>query len=229
VRLIDLSHEIRDGMVTYPGIPAPVLGHAMTFEDSQGRYAPGTEFQIGTVRIAGNTGTYIDMPSHRHRDGHDLSGLALESVASVDGIVIDQTGGTKTITAAALGGRYIAGKAVLFRTGWSEHFGTEAYASDHPHIDRTCAEALAGGGARVVGIDSLNIDGTADGERPAHTVLLAAGIPILEHLTALDRLPLEGFTLFAVPPRIAGMASFPVRAFALVGAKRGPAGAGVGP
>ncbi|HEX9855327.1 MAG TPA: cyclase family protein [Acidimicrobiia bacterium] len=217
MRLIDLSHEIRDGLVTYPGIPAPTISEILSFDDSAARYAPGTEFQIASIQLAANTGTYLDTPAHRHREGFDLAGLALSSVAFLDGIVVDAPGGGGgPIGAAALAGLPLTGRAVLVRTGWSRRWGTDAYFSGHPHIDESCATALASAGAALVGIDSLNIDATDDGTRHAHTVLLAAGIPIVEHLTALEELPVDGFTFFAVPPRVAGMGTFPVRAFAMV-------------
>ncbi len=217
MRRIDLSHTITDGMVTYPGIPAPRISSYMTFEESHEHYAAGVEFSIATVELAANTGTYLDTPAHRHRGGWDLAGLALDAVAAVPGTVVrcrERAG--PAITPEALTGRDLRGHAVLFDTGWSEHWGTDTYYSGHPHLAEATVTALLRAAPAVVGIDSLNIDGTAAGTRPAHTDLLRAGIPIVEHLAHLDDLPDEGFLFFAVPPRVAGVATFPVRAFALV-------------
>ena len=217
MRLIDLSHTITDGMVTYPGIPAPRLSSHMTFDESQAHYADGVEFSIARIELAANTGTYVDTPAHRHRDGWDLSELELAAVASVPGVVIR----CRHLPVGAIGsdvleGRELAGRAVLFDTGWAVHWGTEQYYSGHPHLAEDTVAALVAAQPSVVGIDSLNVDGTGDGTRPAHTQLLGAGIPIVEHLTDLEHLPDHGFAFYAVPPRVAGMATFPVRAFAVL-------------
>lgn len=215
MRRIDLSHEISDGMVTYPGIPSPRIESHMSFEDSHDHYAPGTEFSMGMMHLAANTGTYVDTPAHRHRDGWDLTGLSLDSVAGVSGVVV-RCAAPRAISPDALEGRDVTSKAVLFHTGWAEHWGTDRYYSGHPFLSSETVDALVALEPLVVGIDSLNIDDTDDGTRPAHTALLEAGIPIVEHLTGLDLLPDTGFSFFAVPPRISGMATFPVRAFAVV-------------
>ncbi len=215
-RYVDLSHEIREGLVTYPGIPSPVVGAVLTREDSRSRYAPGTEFLIGRIELAGNTGTYLDTPFHRYSDGFDLADLALETVVDVP-ITLISTGSLTEIGPEALAGLPLSGQAVLFHTGWSRHFGTPAYATGHPHLTAETVEALVAARPRLVGIDSLNIDPTSTGERPAHTGLLAAGIPIVEHLTNLEAL--VGATdpqFFAVPPRIRAVPTFPVRAFAIL-------------
>jgi kynurenine formamidase len=220
-RLIDLSHEIRDGLVTYPGIPEPVISDALSREASRQRYAPGTEFVIGRIEMAGNTGTYLDTPFHRYPDGFDLADLELEQVAGVPLVLVPATDQTE-IGPDVLAGGDVSGQAVLFHTGWSRHFGTPAYATGHPHLTPATVDALVGGGARIVGIDSLNIDGTATGERPAHTALLRAGIPIVEHLTNLGALaealakPGVSGRFYAVPPRIRGFGTMSVRAFAIV-------------
>ena len=220
-RLIDLSHEIRHGLVTYPGIPEPVISDALSREASRQRYAPGTEFLIGRIEMAGNTGTYLDTPFHRYPDGYDLADLELDVVAGLPLVLVDATD-RKEIGPDVLDGLDLAGNAVVFRTGWSVHFGTPAYASEHPHLDGATPAVLVARGARIVGIDSLNIDGTATGERQAHSVLLAAGIPIVEHLTNLDALdealsaPGASATFYAVPPRIRGFGTISVRAFAVV-------------
>jgi len=220
-KLIDLSHEISEGLVTYPGIPVPVISDALSREASKERYAPGTEFLIGKVEIAGNTGTYIDTPFHRYPDGYDLADLDLETVAGLPITLIDATQQT-TIEPGAFADAGLDGRAVLFNTGWSRHFGTPAYATGHPHLAPASVDALVAGGARLVGIDSLNIDPTSDGTRPAHTGLLAAGIPIVEHLTNLDALaaalaaPGATASLYAVPPKIRRFGTMPVRAFAIV-------------
>jgi kynurenine formamidase len=214
--IVDLSHVLEDGTVTYPGLPAPVITDHLSREASHERYAPGYEFQIGRIDTVSNTGTYLDTPFHRYPDGHDLAGLDPARVAGVPGIVVD-AGEDQEISSARLDGHDVAGHAVLFRTGWDRHWGTERYGEpDHPYLSVAAAERLAEGGAAVVGIDSVNIDGTRTGERPIHSVLLAAGVPIIEHLTRLDRIGGRPFTLVAVPPAIRGMGTFPVRALAVI-------------
>lgn len=215
--LIDLSHVITDGMVTYPGLPAPAIRDHLSREASSERYAPGTEFHIGRIDMVANTGTYVDAPFHRYAGGTDLAGLDLAVLADLPGLVARPGGSSPAIDHEVFTTIDPRGRAVLIHTGWDRHWGTDAYgAGGHPFLTRAAAEHLASAGARLVGIDSLNIDDATDGTRPAHTVLLGAGIPIVEHLTALARLPRDGFRFFAVPPKVMGMGSFPVRAFALV-------------
>lgn len=214
MRLIDLSHEIHDGLVTYPGLAAPSIRPEMSYEDSRSHYTEGYEFQIDRIDMVANTGTYLDTPAHRIQGGWDLAGLDLARVAGLEVVVIDSA--ETTIPATSLAARDIAGKAVLFHTGWSRHWATPAYGEGHPHLGTDTAKALIAGGAALVGIDSLNVDGTADGTRPIHTLLLENDTPILEHLTNLEALPAGGAILYAVPPKIRGMGSFPVRAFAVV-------------
>jgi arylformamidase len=214
--IVDLSHVVEDGTVTYPGLPAPVISDHVSREASHQRYAPGYEFQIGRIDMVANTGTYLDTPFHRYPDGHDLAGLDPARVVGVPGTVVD-AGGDQEVSAALLDGLDLAGHAVLFRTGWDRHWGTERYGEpDHPYLGVAAAERLAEGGAAVVGIDSVNIDGTRTGERPIHSVLLAAGVPIIEHLTGLEQIGGRPFTLVAAPPAIRGMGSFPVRALAVI-------------
>lgn len=216
MRLIDLSHDVVAGMTTYPGLPGPVITDYLSRADSRGRYAEGTEFQIGRIEMVANTGTYVDSPFHRFDGGTDLSGLALDSIANLEGILIRVAPGTTEIGPAALDGKRLEGRAVLFHTGWSGYWGSDAYFKGHPFLSIAAAELLVEGGAALAGIDSLNIDGTATGARPVHTALLAAGIPIVEHMTNLDALPDDGFRFFAVPPKVRGMGTFTVRAFALL-------------
>ena len=212
--LIDLSHAIADGTVTYPGLPAPRITDHLSREASKASYAPGTTFHIAKIEMVANTGTYVDAPSHRWEDGDDLATLPLEAVANLDAVVIEHAS-QRGLSAASVAD--VRGRAVLIRTGWSRHFGTAAYGGgQHPFVTREAAEALVAGGAKLVGIDSLNIDDTADKSRPAHTILLRAGIPVVEHLTALEMLPRKGFRFFAVPARFVGVGTFPVRAFAIV-------------
>lgn len=218
-RLIDLSHVIRDGMVTYPGLPGPEISDHLGRVESRGRYAPGTEFHIGRMSLVGNTGTYLDSPFHRYDDGADLSAVPLDRLADLDGLVVRLPPRSRAIEAELLAGLPVAGCAVLLHTGWDVHFGAARYGDpDHPYLTAAAAQWLAEKGAALVGIDSVNIDDTsaqAAGARPAHSVLLAAGIPIVEHLRGLDALPADGFRFTAVPPMITGMGSFPVRAFAI--------------
>jgi arylformamidase len=214
-RFVDLSHVITDGMETYPGLPVPHIADHITREAAEQIYGPGLTFQIGMVTMCTNTGTYLDVPFHRYADGHDLTGLALVRVADVPALCLDRTGLTAIdLDAADL--RDASNKAVLIRTDHARHWGTEAYPSDHPHLTAAAAHALADAGVACVGIDSLNIDSTATGDRPVHSILLAAEIPIIEHLTGLDQLPAEGFRFTAVPPKIAGAGTFTVRAYAVL-------------
>jgi len=215
-RLIDLSHEIEDGMVTYPGLPVPKIREWLSREASSARYAPGTTFQLGTIELLANTGTYIDAPSHRYAEGNDVAGYALEAVADLDGVVVHGAERGRAIDAAAFGELEVRGKAVLVYTGWDRHWRTERYGKGYPFLTAAAARRLVDAGAALVGIDSLNIDDDSDGTRPVHTTLLAAGIAIVEHLCGLDRLPESGFRFFAAPPKVRGIGSFPVRAFALV-------------
>jgi len=215
--LVDVSHVVADGTITYPGLPAPVITDHLSRTASRSRYAPGTEFQIGKIEMVANTGTYVDAPFHRYADGADLAQLPLEHVADLDGVVIRCVGrAERAIDRDMFAGVAVRNRAVLVHTGWDRHWGTEAYGEGHPFLTRAATAALVEGGARLVGIDSLNIDDTADGTRPAHTLLLGAGIPIAEHLCGLERLPDTGFRFFAVPVKVSGMGSFPVRAFAMV-------------
>jgi len=215
VRFLDLSHAISDAMVTYPGLPGPMISDHLSRAASRERYAPGTEFQIGRIDMVANTGTYIDTPFHRFADGHDLSALALERVAFVPAVLVDAKG--PAIDAGAFAGLDLTNRAVIIRTGWDAHWGTPAYgAGGHPHLTAAAAQALVAARVAVVGIDSVNIDGTSTGERPVHTALLAQGIPIVEHLRGLEQIPSGSFTFTAVPVKVNGMGTFPVRAFATI-------------
>ena len=214
-RLVDLSHPIRHGMITYPGLPGPEVSDHLTREASRERYAPGTEFHIGRICMVANTGTYVDVSFHRYPDGADLSDAPLATLADLDGVVVDCRG-DRAIGVARLEGVHVTGRAVLLRTDWSRHWGTDAYLRGHPYLDADGAAGLAELGAALVGIDSLNIDATDTGERPAHSRLLAAGIPLVEHLCRLDEVPSEGFRFTAAPPAVVGMGTFPVRAHAVV-------------
>jgi kynurenine formamidase len=214
---IDLSHVVEDGMPTYPGLPGPVVCDYLTRERSRTIYAPGTEFQIGVVTLCSNTGTYVDSPFHRYPDGIDLSELPLDRLADLDAVVVDAPEGAASIGADAFAGIEVAGRAVLVRTGWQRHWRTPAYAVGHPFLTGAAARHLVAAGALLVGIDSLNIDDTSGGERPVHSALLAAGVPICEHLADLAPLPSDGFRFSAVPVKMKGMGTFPVRAYATIG------------
>jgi arylformamidase len=217
-RLIDLSHVIREGMITYPGLPAPEFRPHLTRADSRAVYAQGTEFAIDRISMVGNTGTYLDSPFHRYPDGTDLAGLALGQLADLPTVVGRFTGrAERGIDAEALRALDITGRAVLLHTGWDQHFGVAEYGAPAPYLSRDGAEYLIDQGALLVGIDSVNIDDTVPGgERPAHTLLLGAGIPVLEHLTRLGDVPDLGARLHAVPPKVAAFGTFPVRAYAVV-------------
>jgi kynurenine formamidase len=216
--LVDLSHPISDGMVTYPGLPGPVIDEHLTREASRERYAPGTEFSIGRISMVANTGTYLDAPFHRFADGADLAELPLGRSADLEGVLVRVAGSNRRgVDREVLLPFDIRGRAVLIHTGWDRHFGTDEYAKDAPFLTGDGATWLAEQGAALVGIDSVNIDDTADMSRPAHTTLLEAGIPIVEHLRGLDRLPPTGFRFTAAPAPVRGMGTWPVRAFAIVG------------
>ena len=213
--LVDVSHVVEHGMVTYKGLPAPLVCDFLSREASKALYAEGTTFQIAKIEMVANTGTYLDTPFHRYEDGCDLSGLRLEQLVALDAVVIRMSKPTsRAIDREAFEGADLRGKAVLIHTGWSKHFGTDQYFEGHPFLTAAAAAYLKEQGATLVGIDSFNIDDIADLSRPVHSTLLRAGILIVEHLTNLDRLPLCGIAFSAVPPKIAGVGTFPVRAFA---------------
>ncbi len=219
-RLIDLSHTLEDGMITYKGLPAPIVCDWLSREESRARYAPGTEFQIGKIEMVANTGTYLDSPFHRYADGCDLSELALESLADLPCVVLRARAREERAIHELADELDVAGAAVLFDTGWDAHWRTDQYFEQHPHLTGQLAQGLVRRGATLVGIDSFNIDSIDTGERPVHSILLRAGIPIVEHLCHLDRLPDRGARFTAVPVKVKGMGTFPVRAFARVGVKR---------
>ena len=217
-RLIDLSHVIEDGMTTYTGLPGPHLCDYWTREASAANYDDGSTFQIGRIEMIANTGTYVDSPFHRFAGGKDLSELPLESLADMEGLVVrrpfDQA---IAIDVDAFAGLDVRSKAVLVHTGWDRFWRTDVYFADHPFLTEDAARELVASGAAFVGIDSYNIDDTRTRARPIHTILLGAEIPIGEHMTGLERLPDDGFRFSAVPPKVKGMGSFPVRAFARLG------------
>lgn len=213
---VDLSHTIEDGMITYPGLPGPLICDFLSYEASHAYYDEGTEFQIGKIEMVANTGTYLDAPSHRFRGAKDLSGLTLHSLADLPGLVVRHpTDAGRAISGESFRGLPLAGKAVLVQTDWSRHWRTDRYLEGHPFLTSDAAALLRDSGVTLVGIDSLNIDDTADGSRPVHTTLLEAEIPIVEHMTNLSALPDRDFRFFAVPPRVSNFGTFPVRAFGL--------------
>lgn len=207
-------------MVTLKGFPAPIICDYLSRERSREIYAPGTEFNIARIDMIANTGTYLDTPFHRFADGDDLAALRLEQVCDLPGVVVRiPSAGVRAIDAPVFASVDVRGRAVLVHTGWDAHWRTDQYFSGHPFLTRRAAEHLRDAGAALVGIDSLNIDDTDDGTRPVHTVLLGAGIPIVEHLTGLAALPIDGFRFSAVPPKVVGMGTFPVRAHAIAPAR----------
>ena len=217
-QLIDVSHTIDDGMITYKGLPGPVITDHLSREDSRKVYAPGTEFHIGKLEMVANTGTYIDSPFHRYPDGADLAALDLYSLANLDGLVVRQTvREVREIGVSAIRELDVKGKAVLFQTDWDLHWRTDNYWNGkHPYLSEATAQILADSGAALVGIDSYIIDNTETGTRPAHSILLRHNIPIVEHLCGLRELPDSGFNFFAVPVKVRKFGTFPVRAFALL-------------
>jgi kynurenine formamidase len=213
--LIDLSHTVEDGLITYRGLPAPVICDYLTREASSAHYAEGTTFQIGKIEMVANTGTYLDSPFHRFIDGDDLSQIDLMQMANLPGVLVRVPFGQRAVTAAAFAGLDVRGKAILVHTGWARHWKTDAYFEGHTFLTEDAALHLRDAGAALVGVDSYNIDDTADQRRPVHTALLRADILIVEHLCGLEHLP-DGapFRFYAVPVKVAGFGTFPVRAFA---------------
>jgi kynurenine formamidase len=216
--IVDLSHVIEDGMTTYPGLPGPHICDFWERKSTAGNYDDGSTFQIGKIEMVANTGTYVDAPFHRYANGKDLSELPLPSLADLPGIVVRQPFERDiAIGIAAFEGVDVRGKAVLVHTGWDRHWRTDAYGRGHSFITPEAADWLVANGAALVGIDSNNIDDTRLRRRPVHTKLLGADIPICEHMTGLEQLRGEGFRFSAVPPKVRGMGTFPVRAYAVVG------------
>ncbi|HJY60241.1 MAG TPA: cyclase family protein [Streptosporangiaceae bacterium] len=217
-RIVDLSHPIRDGLITYPGLPAPEIRPHLTRAQSRSVYEPGTEFQIDAITLVGNTGTYLDSPFHRYAEGLDLAALPLESCVELSAVLARTAGsGSRAVDVGALAALDVAGRAVLLHTGGDAAWGHADYATEAPYLSEAGARWLAERGARLVGIDSVNIDDIqGGGRRPAHSILLRAGIPVVEHLTGLSQLPPTGFRFTAAPIPLAGFGTFPTRAYATV-------------
>lgn len=214
---VDVSHTVENGLITYPGLPGPIICDYLSREESRAKYAAGTEFQIGKIEMVANTGTYVDSPFHRFAKGKDLSELPLNSLADLDGIVIRVVDkGPRAIDHQVFRGQDLKGKAALVNTRWDKRWKTEAYLAGHPFLTKNAAEYLIQVGAALVGIDSLNIDDTRDPARPVHTVLLENEIPIVEHMCKLGQLPRRGFKFFAVPVKVRAFGTFPVRAFGVI-------------
>jgi len=218
MHLIDLSHTIENGLITYKGLPATIICDFLSREKSREFYEEGTEFQIGKIEMVGNSGTYIDCPFHRYADGKDLSEIALDKFADLDALVIthDYLKNGLAIDKQVFQNLHLQGKAVLVHTNWSQKWNTDAYFENHPHLTKDAAEYLVQQKVKLVGIDSYNIDSTKTNQRPVHSILLKNEILIVEHLTNLNQLPSNTFTFSAVPPKIKGMGTFPVRAFARI-------------
>ncbi len=215
--LVDLSHRIEEGMVTYPGMPGPEFADYITRAQAEVVYGPGVTFHIGRITMVANTGTYLDSPYHRFENATDLAGLQLDQIADLAGVVIRmRASGKRDVEVADLVGCHVRGKAVLFDTGWDRHWQTPEYGVEAPFLSAQATEWLVEQGAALVGIDSVNIDDMNDKSRPAHSGLLNAGIPIVEHLCNLDQIPDVGFRFHAVPPAVRNFGTFPVRAYAIV-------------
>ena len=215
-KLIDLSHEVEQGMITYKGLPAPIICDYLSREESRKHYAEGTEFNISKIEMVANTGTYVDSPFHRFADGIDLSQLPLESLADLEGLVVHVQTLGRSISAKVFHGLDIKNKAVLVHTDWSRHWRTDQYFEGHPFLTKDGAEFLVAAGAAFVGIDTYNIDDITDGTRPAHTLLLGNQIPICEHMCGLENLPDRGFRFHAAPVKVKAFGTFPVRAYAVL-------------
>ena len=215
-RFVDVSHAVEHGMITYRGLPAPVISDHLSRAASRAHYSAGTEFHIGKIEMVANTGTYLDAPFHRYENGDDLSRLPLSSLADLEGVVVRAVDDVRAQDASLFRDVEVKGRAVLVHTGWAAHWGSEQYFDNHPFLTRDAAQWLRDAGAALVGIDSYNIDDTADTSRPVHSILLGAGIPVVEHLCNLESLPDRDFKFFAVPVKVKGMGTFPVRAFGLL-------------
>jgi arylformamidase len=218
-KIIDLSHTVEHGMITYKGLPAPVICDFLSREASRTHYSAGTTFHIGKIEMVANTGTYVDSPFHRYEHGKDLSELPLTSLADIDGVVFHASPTRRAIGPELFKTGNLRGKAVLIHTGWSKHWGTDQYFEGHPFLTEAAAEFLKQQGAVLAGIDSLNIDDIRGGERPAHSILLGADIPICEHMCSLEQLPDSGFRFHAVPVKVKRFGTFPVRAYAIIGTR----------
>lgn len=216
-KLIDLSHTVEEGLVTYKGLPAPVICDFLSREASKEHYEEGTTFQIGQIQMCSNTGTYIDSPFHRYEDGKDLSELELESLAALEGIKVTVDPDMMAIDRSVFEGLDLAGKAVLVQTGWSRHWNTESYYEGHNFLTEDAALYLKAQGVKLVGIDSYNIDDVRGKTRPVHSTLLGFDILIVEHMCNLEKVPHSGFKFYAVPVKVKGFGTFPVRAFAQLG------------
>lgn len=225
-QLIDLSHIVEDGMITYKGLPAPIICDYWSYDQSREKFQDAAEFHIGKIEMVANTGTYLDAPSHRYREGKDLSQLPLTSLANLDGVAIHlredlAINNQRAIDVALLQNKLnsieLSNKAIIIDTGWSNHWRTDNYyTGQHPFLTKEAATFLRNAQVKLVGIDSYNIDDTADLARPAHTILLGAEIPIVEHMTNLSSLPQIDFKFFAVPVKVKGFGTFPVRTFAVI-------------
>ncbi|MGH8401926.1 MAG: cyclase family protein [Gammaproteobacteria bacterium] len=215
-KIIDLSHNVEHGLITYKGLPAPVIRDYLSREASKSHYSDDISFHIGKIEMVANTGTYVDSPFHRYAQGKDLSELPLTSLAHLEGLVVHAAEGSRAIGPRVFKGADVRGKAVLVHTGWARHWGTDRYFEGHPFLTEAAAQLLNEQGAALVGIDSLNIDDTADGRRPVHSILLGAEIPVCEHLCNLEMLPDEGFRFHAVPVKVKKFGTFPVRAYAVI-------------
>ncbi len=214
-QLIDLSHTIFDGLVTYKGLPAPIICDYLSREVSKKHYVEGTTFQIGKIEMVANTGTYIDCPFHRFEKGKDLAEVGLSAFVDLEAICIDVQG-VDVVDVEYFKGYHLKDKAVLVFTGWSKHWDTATYFSEHPFLTEKAALFLKKQGVKLVGIDSHNIDDTSGNARPVHSVLLGNEILIVEHLCNLHLLPKSGFKFTAAPPKFKGVGTFPVRAYAKV-------------
>lgn len=213
---VDLSHTVEHGMITYKGLPAPLICDFLSREDSRAHYAEGTTFHIGKIEMVANTGTYLDSPFHRYADGKDLADLPLASLAQLDGLCCRAPADVRALDARLFGGADVRGKAVLVHTGWARHWCTDQYFEGHPFLTADAARWLVEAGATLVGIDSYNIDDIDDRSRPVHSILLGADIPIVEHMCNLEALPVAGFTFHAVPVKVRSFGTFPVRAYAVL-------------
>lgn len=215
-KLIDLSHTIDENTITYKGLPAPIICDYISREASKQHYAKGTSFQIGKVDMVVNSGTYIDAPFHRFAEGKDIASIDIDQVADITAIKILIPDSEQKIGKHYFEGKDLTGKAVIIQTNWSRHWNTDNYFEGYPYLSVRAAEYLKQKKAVLVGIDSLNVDDNTTDERPVHTILLGAGILIVEHLCNLDKVPVEEFKFFATPVKIKGAGSFPVRAFAKI-------------
>lgn len=217
---IDLSHSIENGTVTYPGDPPALieltLDRKLTSKLNGGGTTSGVE--INTIKMVSTSGTYIDAPYHVFEDGKKIKDYPIEKLVNLPSIVVKIPENRNYFDVQDISGINVKGKAVLFFSGHDKFFMTPEYGKNAPYLTIELANILVEKGAIFVGIDSPLIDNMEKQSElgiPVHYKLLGADIPICEDLANLELLPTDGFTITALPAKVA-LESFPARVFATV-------------